>query len=597
MKRRNGFTLVELLAVIAILAILVIIALPNVINLYNRARKSAFLTEAQNVLKTTTNKVIEESVSGKKINVVSNTKNPLNLTGEKINYNVKLDNQGKIKDYVISNDNFCISSKKEYDKLAIDDIKEDCSYDELHNIVGTLKQKFYEVSGKTKRDIVNSIVFYNDGRVIDDVDGSFDVSEAQDKSIIMYVKTNSSSLIDLTIVADGMIYLPEDSSQLFAFSDFRLTGGPNDMSFYKGNLTKIDFNDTVDTSKVTNMRSMFLGCAADHLDIRFFNTSNVTNMSGMFRDAKAMKIDGLENFDTAKVTNMQSMFYDSYVTNLDLSSFNTSNVTYMSYMFRFGQMLEINGLSNFNTSKVNDMSFMFYGLNLDLLDLSSFNTANVTNMEEMFRETEVKTLNLTSFNVSNVRKMENMFSGFKAETLNLGNFKTSKVTNMRYMFSRTEVPVIDVSSFDTRSVTDMYGMFSYSKAKEIKGLDKFNTSNVTTMGSMFSWSSAETLDVSKFNTAKVTNMEWMFCSAEAKEIKGLNNFKTSKVTSMSRMFNSTKTSLLDLSSFDVSNVKDFKYMFSNATAKVGYAKDQLSADKFNDSSVTNIPTTLKFTVK
>ena len=50
MENKRGFTLVELLAVIAILAILVIIALPNVINMYTKARKNAFLTEAQNVL-------------------------------------------------------------------------------------------------------------------------------------------------------------------------------------------------------------------------------------------------------------------------------------------------------------------------------------------------------------------------------------------------------------------------------------------------------------------------------------------------------------------------------------------------------------------
>ncbi len=48
-KINNGFTLVELLAVIAILAILVIIALPNVLNMYNRAQKQTFLTEAKKV--------------------------------------------------------------------------------------------------------------------------------------------------------------------------------------------------------------------------------------------------------------------------------------------------------------------------------------------------------------------------------------------------------------------------------------------------------------------------------------------------------------------------------------------------------------------
>ena len=82
--KKKGFTLVELLAVIAILAILVILALPNVMNMYVRAKKNTFLTEAQNVLKESSNKFIQEGMSGNKINVVSNSKNPLNLTGEKI---------------------------------------------------------------------------------------------------------------------------------------------------------------------------------------------------------------------------------------------------------------------------------------------------------------------------------------------------------------------------------------------------------------------------------------------------------------------------------------------------------------------------------
>ena len=49
MKNKKGFTLVELLAVIAILAILVIIALPNVINLFNSAKRNAFETQVRKV--------------------------------------------------------------------------------------------------------------------------------------------------------------------------------------------------------------------------------------------------------------------------------------------------------------------------------------------------------------------------------------------------------------------------------------------------------------------------------------------------------------------------------------------------------------------
>ena len=48
---KKGFTLVELLAVIAILAILVIIALPNVMGLFQDAKKSAFRTEMADLVK------------------------------------------------------------------------------------------------------------------------------------------------------------------------------------------------------------------------------------------------------------------------------------------------------------------------------------------------------------------------------------------------------------------------------------------------------------------------------------------------------------------------------------------------------------------
>lgn len=48
---KKGFTLVELLAVIAILAILVIIALPNVLSMYNEARKNTFVTEVRDYYK------------------------------------------------------------------------------------------------------------------------------------------------------------------------------------------------------------------------------------------------------------------------------------------------------------------------------------------------------------------------------------------------------------------------------------------------------------------------------------------------------------------------------------------------------------------
>lgn len=60
--KKKGFTLVELLAVIAILAILVIIALPNVLGMFQSAKKNTFATELQNIYKAASTQFVSDSM-------------------------------------------------------------------------------------------------------------------------------------------------------------------------------------------------------------------------------------------------------------------------------------------------------------------------------------------------------------------------------------------------------------------------------------------------------------------------------------------------------------------------------------------------------
>ena len=495
---KKGFTLVELLAVIAILAILVIIALPNVLKMYNDSKKNAFMTEAQNLAKEVSSKYISESMKGNKVSVISNKHNPLDMTGRELEYNFELDSQGKIKNMIVSNGTYCISTNKDYTKITRNDISDKCSYEKLHNIVGILTKNFYEESGRTNRNLVSSIVFYSDGRTVNGTE-SYDVSEKKDGSIKMYVTQNSenTSLVDLTIVANGKIAFPEDSSSLLSFG--RLHSGAD----YFGTLKSIKFNNSIDTRKVKNMSKLFCGNnQLESLDLSGFNTSNVTNMSKMFMGIGVEELD-VSGFDTSKVTDMSEMFY---------------------FPFDKSKLVSIKGLNKFNTSNVTNMKGMFMGIGVEELDLSSFDTSKVTDMSEMFS-------------------------------------------------------------------------FPYNKSKlvSIKGLNKFNTSNVTNMSNMFSYSKMTTLDLSSFDTSKVTDMNNMFSSNQATEIKGLNKFNTSNVTNMSWMFAYSKATMLDLSSFNTSKVTDMEGMFKGSPATTGYAKTQADADKFNNSS--NKPSSLTFVVE
>ena len=233
------------------------------------------------------------------------------------------------------------------------------------------------------------------------------------------------------------------------------------------------------------------------LDLSNFNTSQVTSMYSMFLDMFYLTTLNLSSFDTSNVTNMSYMFYGmSNLTTLNLSSFDTSNVTNMSYMFYGMSNLTTLNLSNFDTSKVTDMGSMFYGTsNLTTLNLSSFDTSSVTDMSYMFYGmSNLTTLNLSSFDTSKVTDMSCMFSGTSnLTTLNLSNFDTSKVTDMSAMFFNTSnLTTLNLSSFDTSQVTSMYGMF-YLKDEDIlkDKLEKIYVNN-------------------DFNTAKLTDFSRMF---------------------------------------------------------------------------------------
>ena len=407
---KKGFTLVELLAVIAILAILVIIALPNVLKMYNDSKKNAFMTEAQTLAKEVSSKYISESMKGNKVSVISNKQNPLDMTGRELEYSFELDSQGKIINMWVSNGTYCISTNKDYTKITRNDISDKCSAKDINKIAGTLTKSFYEESGRTDRSLVSSIVFYSDGRTINAAE-SYDVSEKKDGSIKMYVSQNSenTSLLDLTIVANGKVAFPEDSSSLFAFYKVRACGPT------VSNVSLTEFNNSVDTSNVTNMYRMFDYSTVTTLDLSSFDTSSVTNMREMFFRSEATSLN-LSNFDTSSVTNMGDMFKNSKAPTLDLSSFDTSNVTNMSGMFNNSDATEIKGLNKFNTSKVTDMIGMFRGSEAAVLDLSSFDTSNVTDMRYMFNDSKATTLDLSSFDTSNVTDMRVMFSYSKATT-------------------------------------------------------------------------------------------------------------------------------------------------------------------------------------
>ncbi|EGP5344099.1 BspA family leucine-rich repeat surface protein, partial [Enterococcus faecium] len=87
---------------------------------------------------------------------------------------------------------------------------------------------------------------------------------------------------------------------------------------------------------MTNMSSVFYGCnSLTSLDVSNWDTSNVTNMPNMFFGCNSLTSLDVSNWDTSNVTNMSNMFFGcSGLTTLDLSSWNCDKVTNNGSMFK-----------------------------------------------------------------------------------------------------------------------------------------------------------------------------------------------------------------------------------------------------------------------
>ena len=156
---------------------------------------------------------------------------------------------------------------------------------------------------------------------------------------------------------------------------------------------------------------------------------NATSCLFMFRNCWRLESLDLSNFDTSQVTEMGGMFFWCVtLKSLNLSFFNTSKVTSMFNMFRNCYSLTQLDVSNFNTSKVISMNAMFSGCSkLTSLDLSSFNTSKITNIIEMICMFE-RCNSLTSIYISDKWKT-NRVDSFKMfeDCYSLPNFSPDKI--------------------------------------------------------------------------------------------------------------------------------------------------------------------------
>ncbi|MDY5309933.1 MAG: bacterial Ig-like domain-containing protein [Enterococcus hirae] len=212
-------------------------------------------------------------------------------------------------------------------------------------------------------------------------------------------------------------------------------------------------------------------------NLAYLDVSQVTDMTSFFSDCRVLNGVDLSGWDTSNVTNMSNMFFEAFdqtenLIHLDLSSFDTSNVVDMSGMFSRCTKVQSIDLSSFDTSNVVNMNRMFFACNeLITLDIAHFDTSNVVYMSRLFAECKkLRYVDVSNFDTSSAIDLSVMFRlNYELESVDVSNFDTSLVQAMRYMFANCELlETIDVSNFNTESVNYLTYMFlNCSKVKKL----------------------------------------------------------------------------------------------------------------------------------
>ena len=169
------------------------------------------------------------------------------------------------------------------------------------------------------------------------------------------------------------------------------------------------------------MDGMFNGCSGlTSLDLSGFDTSKVTNMNSMFQSCSSLiEIKGIEDFNVNLVSNFTSIFSNTKLTVLDLSTWTPSNYTNnwaWGYAFSITTLTSLD-LSSANFANLTDLNNMF----ASAASLVSFNPPiNIVGSLKL-NETKLDTESL-------IKVINNLATVTTTQTLKLGTKNLAKLT-------------------------------------------------------------------------------------------------------------------------------------------------------------------------
>jgi surface protein len=192
---------------------------------------------------------------------------------------------------------------------------------------------------------------------------------------------------------------------------------------------------------------MFYGCGyITDLDLSKWDVSNVTTLVHTFADCFDMVNYNFTGWDTSSVTTMDGIFNSNRALQvIDLSAFDTQNIEDFDQTFDgCSELTQVIGMDRWDTSSLKYVQQFLTGTKVKEMDLSSFNMTKATHTANMFSgNPELTTIYVSenwNLNPAQLVKADNMFSG--CGKLTGANGTTTAGNPINATYGRIDLPAV-----------------------------------------------------------------------------------------------------------------------------------------------------------
>ena len=251
------------------------------------------------------------------------------------------------------------------------------------------------------------------------------------------------------------------------------------------------------------------------------NNKPVVSMSYMFAGSHTTSID-LSSFNTSNVTTMEYMFAGvSGVEEYDLSTFDTSNNEYFNFMFVGNTGIKELNLSGFDTSKAINIIYIAKGCsNLEYIDLSYLSFKSIRNDmapllsgDNSLKETIMDNWDLTDATINMNNNIKNILLEFTTEKLSLKNWVIPQsLSGDYYGLLKVNSSIVDVTDWDLSSTVTFDNIFrGNNNIHKVIGLSSWDVSNLEYFSGLFyECKGLEEIEIEGWNLEKAKTIDYLF---------------------------------------------------------------------------------------